>query len=167
VFCVLEQSLRFAVENFELVETNSSFVELSPSLLLELLSNDDIMVLKNGLCCSDSQQEQHVLETVLRYTAAREMDRRPLLPDMLTRAVRLNLIEPDALRETMANFNQFADEINYAVARGANHLPRSAGKFKFILLRCTCSRDVCSCVLEYIFNRQCFVLPNRCSVCCF
>jgi BTB And C-terminal Kelch len=101
----------YAVKHFEQLMGTSAFVDIKPSLLLELVRDDHLMFTEDGFCLGSARREQRVLESVLQYIANDAPNRVSLLAEFLYKGVRLALIPPEMLhstRESLAKYPQIA-----------------------------------------------------------
>jgi BTB And C-terminal Kelch len=94
----------YAVKHFEQLVGTSTFVDIKPSLLLELVSDDHLVFTEDGFCVGSARQEQRVLESVLQYIANDAPNRVGLLAEFLYKGVRLALIPPEMLHSTRESF---------------------------------------------------------------
>lgn len=85
---------RFIVENFSDLTFEDHIMKMPADLLAQLLGRDDVAVMGDGFYGDPSQEEEKILEIVLRYVESDPEGRRRDLPSLLSRGVRLLLLPP-------------------------------------------------------------------------
>lgn len=112
------QAKVYALQRFEQLVRTSTFVDIKPSLLLELVSDDRLVFTEDGFCVDSARQEQRVLESVLQYITHDVPNRVNLLAEFLSTGVRLAFISHEMLRsarEGVNNYPEVAAALNSAI----------------------------------------------------
>lgn len=99
---------RYALERFEDVTSNNEHLVIPPELLIQYLSDNELVITDKGFLIRPGQQESRVFTAVLAYINHDISGRRQLLPMLLSKCVRLSLIDKVTRGLYESNYDEIA-----------------------------------------------------------